>query len=69
MTMIPTCVVCDSRVANIYAPGSRCERCKLPCPTCGGDVAFCQHKLPDAAAEYAEQLVEVEHLGPGRIAA
>lgn len=95
MTMIPTCVVCDGRVANIYAPDALCERCKLPCPTCDGDVAHCQHPLPtdlqvieaiasarsnrtgrdydeclvEVRAEQGEQIVEVEHLGEGRIAA
>jgi len=40
---------------------------KVTCRTCRELCGF-----PDAAAEYAdsmEQLVEVEHLGPGRIAA
>jgi hypothetical protein len=46
MSMIPKCVVCDRPVANPYAPDTHCERCKLPCPTCGGRVAYCQHPLP-----------------------
>jgi hypothetical protein len=49
MSMIPKCVVCDSPVANRYAPDTHCERCKRPCQMCGGMVQNCRHPLPECA--------------------
>ena len=51
MSMIPQCVVCDRPVANPYAPDARCERCKEPCRTCGGDVQRCTHPLGEPYSE------------------
>jgi len=68
MSMIPKCVVCDRPVASVYAPDSLCERCKVPCQTCGKNVAYCAHPL--AATETILEL-EAEDLGGGlmRVAA
>lgn len=48
MSLITTCVVCD-RLIHGYNGDCVCERCQQPCPTCGGDVAYCQHPLPERA--------------------
>lgn len=41
----PACTVCDARLDAYGRDGTRCVRCSEPCPTCGGDVAHCQHPL------------------------
>jgi hypothetical protein len=58
MSMIPKCVVCDRPVANPYAPDCLCERCKQPCPTCSGDVAYCRHPLPQLTETHGDPLLE-----------
>jgi len=50
MSLLPTCVVCDALLRG-YGNDCLCERCKQPCPTCGGDVAHCQHPLRQTAAQ------------------
>lgn len=52
MSLVPRCIVCDAPVPP-YAGETRCERCKEPCPTCRGDVAYCQHPLPPEAPALA----------------
>jgi hypothetical protein len=52
MSMVPSCVVCDRRLPNPYAPGTHCSRCQQPCQVCGGPIQNCQHPL-------AEQFTEV----------
>ena len=54
MSLLPTCVVCDALLRG-YNGDCLCERCKQPCPTCGGDVAHCQHPLPDPLAASVER--------------
>lgn len=61
MSMIPGCVVCD-RPISPYGGDCLCERCSQPCPTCGGDVARCTHKLP---ALDAAPLAELKRTGTG----
>jgi hypothetical protein len=51
MSLLPTCCICDALLKD-YGGNTRCPRCKLPCPTCGGNVAKCQHPLA--------QIVEVK---------
>jgi hypothetical protein len=46
VSLVPTCCVCDA-LLRTYNGDTRCERCKQDCPTCGGDVAYCRHALPE----------------------
>lgn len=56
MSLVPCCTICDTRLRGDDRGETRCARCRLPCPTCNGDVAHCQHPLrPDA-----EQLTETQ---------
>jgi hypothetical protein len=62
MSLLPACIVCDALLRG-YNGDCLCERCKLPCETCGGDIAHCQHPLRPAEqtilGHTAEQLTEV----------
>lgn len=56
MSLVPRCTVCDEKLDAYGRDGTRCDRCKEPCPTCNGDVRFCTHPLTgwakaEAAAE------------------
>jgi hypothetical protein len=46
VSLLPTCCVCDALLRG-YNGDTRCPRCEQPCPECGGDVAYCRHKLTD----------------------
>jgi hypothetical protein len=62
MSLIPTCVICDALLRG-YNGDCLCERCKQPCPTCGGYVGNCQHPL---RAEQSEGLeLEPRPIGDG----
>lgn len=47
MSLLPTCTVCDALLKG-YGNNTRCARCKLPCPVCGGNVSQCTHPLERA---------------------
>jgi hypothetical protein len=50
MSLVRTCVVCDALLRG-YNGDCLCDRCKRPCPTCHGDIGFCQHPLPEQLTE------------------
>ena len=64
MSLLPTCVVCDALLTG-YNGDCLCERCKQPCPTCGGDVAYCRHPLP---VPFTRMTIDLREDG-GRVAA
>jgi hypothetical protein len=61
MSLLPTCVVCDALLHG-YGGETLCPRCKQGCPTCGGDVAFCSHPLPEPLTTCAPD--PLKHLDP-----
>jgi hypothetical protein len=59
MSLLPTCICCDALLRG-YNGDCLCERCKEPCPTCGGYVGNCQHALRQAKELIALRDAEVQ---------